>query len=44
MNPATILLIATSQDEPYGNVIITIIAISYIFKLITEFTKNNNNK
>lgn len=44
METLTILLIASVEGEPYGNVIITIIAISYIFKLITEFTKNNDKK
>lgn len=44
MNTATILLIASVEGEPYGNVIITIIAISYIFKLLIEFIKNNDKK
>lgn len=44
MELATILLIASVEGEPYGNVIITIIAISYLFKLLIEFTKNNDKK
>ena len=40
-----ILLSATATaNEPYGNVFITIIGISYIFKLILEITKKNDKE
>ena len=39
MEILTLLSATATANEPYGNVIITIIGISYIFKLILEITK-----
>ena len=39
-----LLIIAVISSEPYADLIITIIAISYIFKLIITFTKNNDRE
>ena len=39
-----LLIIAVISLEPYADLIITIIAISYVFKLIMSFTKNNDRE
>ena len=44
MEILTLLSATDTAHEPYGNVIITIIGISYIFKLILEITKKNEPK
>lgn len=44
MEKAPLLVLATVSSEPYANLIITIIAISYLFKLIVSFTKNNDKE
>lgn len=42
MEILTMLSATSTANEPYGNVIITIIGISYIFKLILEITKKSD--
>ena len=44
MEILTLLSVTATAQEPYGNVIITIIGISYIFKLILEITKKNDKE
>ena len=44
MEILTLLSATDTAHEPYGNVMITIIGISYIFKLILEITKKNDKE
>ena len=44
MEILTLLSATATATEPYGNVIITTIDISYIFKLILEITKKNDKE
>jgi hypothetical protein len=44
MYPDEVKIFAGASSEPYGDVIITIIAISYLFRLIIEFTKKDDKK
>ena len=44
MEKQNLLLLSVISSEPYADLIIAIIAISYLFKLIMYFTKNNDEK